>query len=413
VRADLAPTASPSFWQAAGGVALTNWVTWAYNWYIQRWPWANVGTQTWKHNLRQGFVWDNDCFLDNQLAHPYHGSMYHNAARASGYEFWAAFPFVAAGSASWELFGENIQASLNDLVNTTLGGMALGEVTYRLSSLLGSGPGRKRPGIARSVGAFVASPIATTYDLLNGRAQDYAQVPDSAGAPARFAVGRQAGRSFVELSIRYGSPFSASFARPYDAFDFRVRVSPASDTVVQHVGISGLLARQRLHASQQSQLLLGVFQHYDYDDVPGIKASGHSLSAALLYQRSIDRRHAVNLSAHAEGLLLGGISSDHGFYWRRDFDLGPGAGARVAASFTRDQREWLRVDGRLLWLHSIHGSAANHLMTLVRVGATIPVGGSLGVGGDLAVTTRHSRYREYAPVTKRVPQLTAFVTLSR
>jgi hypothetical protein len=89
----------PSFWRAAAGVATINWLTWAYNWYVQRWPWAKVGTLSWGRNIRNGFVWDNDCLLDNQLAHPYHGSLYYSSARASGYGFWTSFPFVVAGSA--------------------------------------------------------------------------------------------------------------------------------------------------------------------------------------------------------------------------------------------------------------------------------------------------------------------------
>ena len=42
-----------SFWQAAAGVVFTNWVTWGYNRYVQRWPWSKVGLNSWGKNLRQ------------------------------------------------------------------------------------------------------------------------------------------------------------------------------------------------------------------------------------------------------------------------------------------------------------------------------------------------------------------------
>ena len=389
---------------------MTNWITWAYNWYIQRWPWANVGFQTWGHNLRQGFVWDNDNFIDNQLAHPYHGSMYHNSARASGYGFWASFPFVAAGSASWEFFGENITASLNDLINTTVGGMALGEVTFRLSGLLRGGRHGRQGGLGRQLGAFVASPIARAQSFISGQPERTVPLAEPTIGLATIAVGRQTGHPFVDLAVQYGSPFAADIARPYDAFEFRIQVSPATGSVVHHVGVSGLLGRYHLMESPRNQLMVGLFQHYDYDDLPGIKSSGHSMSAALLYRRQLGLRHQLYLNAHAEGLILGGISSDHDYYVRRDFDLGPGAGARLGASLARDGREWLRVDGRVLWLHSIHGSRANHLTSFVRVGATVPLVGGMGLGGDAALTTRHSMYQDFPSVTKRVPQLRAFLT---
>jgi hypothetical protein len=405
-----AAAARRSFWQAAGGVVVTNWITWAYNWYVQRWPWANVGVESWKHNLQEGFAWDNDCFIDNQLAHPYHGSLYHNSARASGYGFWSSVPFVAVGSAGWELFGENIPGSLNDLVNTTLGGVALGEVTYRLSALLHGDSGGKRGGIIRGLGAFGLSPVARAQNLLSSRTPDTGLSP--AERPTTITMGRYSGHSFVELAVQYGSPFDAAVTRPYDAFGFRVQVAPGTSSVVQHVSISGLLARSRLNRSQQNQLLFGVFQHYDYSDVPGIKSGGHSVSTAILYQHNLGTRYRLNVSADAEAVILGGISSDYGHYWRRDFDLGPGAGARVGASVARDGREWLRAEGRLLWLHSLHGSRADHITSHFRVGASVPVSGALGMGSELALTTRHSIYDDFPAVTRRVPQLRAYLTWS-
>lgn len=389
---------------------MTNWITWAYNWYVQRWPWANVGFQTWGHNLRRGFVWDNDCFIDNQLAHPYHGSMYHNAARASGYGFWPSFPFVAAGSASWELFGENINASLNDLINTTMGGMALGEVTFRLSGLLRGGRDGRPGGLGRQLGAFVASPIAETQSLISGQPEPTVSLKGAAADLTTISVGRHTGHPFVDVAVQFGSPFAADLSRPYDAFEFRIQVSPTTGSVIQHVGISGLLRRHHLVESPQNQLVAGLYQHYDYHDLPGIKLSGHSVSVALLYRRQLGLRHQLNLNAHAEGVILGAISSDHDFYVRRDFDLGPGAGARLGAAVARNGREWLRLDGRVLWLHTIHGSRANHLASFVRLGATVPMVRGMGLGGDVALTTRHSIYHDFPSVTKRVPQIRAFLT---
>jgi hypothetical protein len=400
-----------SFWQAAAGVATTNWVTWAYNWYVQRWPWANVGVNSWGVNLRDGFVWDNDCFLDDQLAHPYHGSFYHNSARASGFGFWASLPFVAAGSATWELFGETITASINDLINTTLGGAALGEVTFRLSSLLAGGRPVGRNNIGRELAAFALSPMARAQGLLSARAdpiRDPATVPSVESAV--FAVGRQSAQSFLEVRLRYGDPFDAGPMRPYDAFEFRLQVTPDAAGIVHHADVSGLLARRTLSGSPRNRLLLGLYHHYNYDDFVGLQSSGNSVSAALLYQRSLGRRAVLNLSTHAEGILLGGISADQGFFWRRDYDMGPGVGARVGASLMRDGREWLRVDGRLWWLHSLHGSGGNHLGTFLRVGASVPVVSGIGLGGDLSVASRHSAYPDGLSVDRRVPHLRAYIT---
>jgi hypothetical protein len=401
---------SASFWQAAAGFATINWITWAYNSYVQRWPWAKVGTVSWGGNLRNGFVWDNDNLVDNQLAHPFHGSLYHSSARASGFGFWGSVPIVAAGSASWELFGENITASLNDLINTTLGGVAIGEVTYRLSSLLSSKRTGGANGIGRELGAFALSPVGRTQSLFRSRqpVDGVVQLPD---AMSSVSFGRRADHPFFQLAVRYGTPFSVEAVRPYDAFEFRLQVSPLpGGGAVREVAISGLLARAPL--GPPARTVLGLFQHYDYENLSSFKLSEQSLSGALLYQQGVGIRNRIELGAHLEGVLLGAISSDEGFVWRRDYDLGPGAGARVNATFVRDGHEWFRLESRVIWIHSVHGSDGEHVATLLRAGAAVPLLGPLGVGGDLALATRHSTYLNFPSVTRRVPEMRAYVTWS-
>ena len=403
----------PSFWAAAAGIVVANWVPWGYNRYVQRWPWAKVGTRTWGENLRRGFVWDDNSFLDNQFSHPYHGSFYHNSARASGYGFWGSIPFVAAGSATWELFGENIAPSLNDLITTTLGGVALGEATYRLSSALGSRRGAGSTGFGRGVGAFFLNPLGQTQRLLHSSAD--APEPVRSGPatdPAVIAMGRRSGEAFLELAVRQGNPFAAGALRPYDVFQFQVQLSPHSTGIIHHLAISGLLTRTRLGTGDKNQLVLGVFQHYDFDDLPALQTSAHSVSTGLWYRGWLGARTELHVRVHGEGILLGTITAEYGNYWRRDYDIGPGAGARMGASLVRDGREWLRADGRLLWLQSIHGSGGNHLATFLRAGATVPFVGPVGVGADVSVTTRHSRFPDLPTVNRRVPRVRAYLTWS-
>jgi hypothetical protein len=402
---------SPNFWQAAAGVLVTNGVTWGYNRYIQRWPWARVGTRSWRENLGRGFVWDDNSFLDNQFAHPLHGSFYHNSARASGFGFWGSVPFVAVGSATWELFGETITASLNDLVTTTLGGVALGEVTYRLSTLLGASRRGGLNGFGRELGAFVLSPMARAQSLLHQSSEQVERLAeDRFTEPAMISMGRHSGEAFVELAVRYGNPFEPGLLRPSDAVEFRMQVSPHLTGIIQHLSISGLLTRLSLNHSPQQQLVVGVFQHYDMDDLPALQTSGHSLSSALLYQHRLSSRVQLRLNFHAEGLLLGTITSEHGNYWLRDYDIGPGAGARAGASVVRDGWEWLRADGRLLWLHSLYGSGGDHVATFLRARAAVPVLGPLALGAEVGLTTRRSTFNDLPAVSRRAPHVRAYLT---
>ena len=101
---------------------------------------AKTNPKTWNRTLHAGFPWnsgwewDQDRFGNNFLSHPMMGSFYYSAARTNGYNFWQSAPIVFAGSYMWKIFGENGKPEREDLINTTVDGILLGEVTYRLSS---------------------------------------------------------------------------------------------------------------------------------------------------------------------------------------------------------------------------------------------------------------------------------------
>jgi hypothetical protein len=404
------------FWQAVGGIAAVNGLTWFYNWHVQRWAWANVGTRSWWENLQAGFRWDDDAFGANQLAHPYHGGLYFNSARASGYDFWGSTPFVAVGSLSWELFTENVSPSINDLINTTLGGIALGEVAYRMSSLF-SAPNSRAA--TRQLGALVVNPLSQAQSLVHGGNRGLAPTTPQTRSTL-VAVGQRRGigasadgvttsHPFVGLTFYYGSVFDEQISRPYDAFEFSLHLSPNEHVVLTHASVSGLLARSTLSRSRTSQLLLGLFQHYDYDDLPLTKSSSQSLSGALLYRGELSRRLQVDVGLHAEVAPLAAVSSEHGAVRRRDYDFGPGVGGRFTGTIRHDGRELVRLDGRTVWVHSLYAADADHLTTTARLSATIPLARMVSVGGDVAWTLRRSWYRDQLPVAMKFPQFRAYL----
>ena len=122
-------------WKAALETFGLNMLVWSFDRYIVKEDWAYINGHTIKSNFKKGPVWDTDQFTTNLFSHPYHGSLYFNAARSNGMNFWQSAPFAAGGSLMWEFFMENEPPSINDMLATTFGGIELGEITYRLSDL--------------------------------------------------------------------------------------------------------------------------------------------------------------------------------------------------------------------------------------------------------------------------------------
>ena len=79
--------------------ALLLWAVWTYNRFIREGgenPVFRVGFNSWRENLETGWTWDDNSFSTNQIAHPYHGNLYYNAARSNGYSYWQSIPFAFA-----------------------------------------------------------------------------------------------------------------------------------------------------------------------------------------------------------------------------------------------------------------------------------------------------------------------------
>jgi hypothetical protein len=114
------------------GTAFSNGLLLAHNHFLRHFSYANVTMDTIRQNLVDDWIWDTDPFPTNHLAHPYHGSTYHAAARASGFNFYEAYVFDLLGSFTWEVFCESQRPARSDLINTSVSGAMLGEMLHRL-----------------------------------------------------------------------------------------------------------------------------------------------------------------------------------------------------------------------------------------------------------------------------------------
>ena len=148
---------------------------------------AKITPKTWWDNMEHGWVWDLDDFAVNQVGHPYQGNNYFTSGRANGLSFYESAALTAFGSGTWEYFGETNQASLNDFINTTLGGIALGEMFHRAAWLVRDTRATGRGRLWREIGATAIDPV-TGYNRF--RTGDASRVSDK---PADMVPSRSRG----------------------------------------------------------------------------------------------------------------------------------------------------------------------------------------------------------------------------
>ncbi|MDR2823585.1 MAG: DUF3943 domain-containing protein [Prevotellaceae bacterium] len=309
---------------------------------------AQVGLYNIKFNLKNGFVWDNDHFSTNLFWHPYHGSLYFTAARTNGLNFWQSVPYAVSGSLLWEYFGENEQPSINDLITTPIGGMAVGEISYRISNLLldESTVGFER--FARELLAGLASPMNFINRLMRGdvgrrkaAANGASKIPFllHLSASNRSMTDLDDNRSNFNLLLSsqmvYGEHFINDVRRPYDFFmvNFDCNIA-GNQPLISSANIIGLLWGQEYHKNK-IDFLAGVFQHFDYYDSSPLKkgarqpfefAEAASFGGGVMFakQSKYSNNQYFIGSAYANIVILGASESDYYNVDNRNYNLGSG-----------------------------------------------------------------------------------------
>lgn len=105
-----------------------------WNRYMIGSAWAKTGWEQWNHFWERGLAWDRDWYWTNFVLHPYQGSMYYMASRGANLNQLESLAVTFLGSYMWEYLCETNAPSKNDMVYTTIGSFAVGEMLYRLSA---------------------------------------------------------------------------------------------------------------------------------------------------------------------------------------------------------------------------------------------------------------------------------------
>jgi hypothetical protein len=383
----------------------------------------------WWNNISYGFEWDDNTFTVNQFGHPYQGNNYFNAGRANGLSFWESAPLAALGSLTWEYLGERHKPSLNDLVMTTMGGIALGEMFHRTAWLIRDPRETGKGRLTREIIATVFDPVTGLNRFISGDSGKVVEkpteyIPTSLHAAIDAGVlwqGEDTGFSgasadpFVQLNVGYGTLALGRSKQPFDAFLVDIRFGGGS-------GISEATVRGRLtgrpigaasgSASDPSRHLM-VVMGYDYQNNSAYQYGGQSVLAAFSGTRVFSPDWRLVLSASGGGLVLGAMDSLYFDGPDRQYDFGPGLVYGGGAVLLRKGTPLLRAQYGAVWMHTVDGAQADHWAQNLRFDAIVPLKGKLGVGSTAEFIRRKSYYDAADDIRQRFPQFRVYLSWTR
>jgi Domain of unknown function (DUF3943) len=238
--------------------------------------WGKVTPATWIKNIKTGVKPDYDRFSTNWVGHPYHGSIFYNAARANGYNYWESFPFTIGGTLMWEYFGETYAPSEIDIATMSLGGVYLGELTHRLSDALWYKISSKNK-VLRYTATSLLNPMSrinsffvknkvSSYDT-NEAPLIMGEFSLGATYPMRYLRNNVLGsRGSVNLSLIYGDLFKPNAQRyqPFDYFIFNSWLDFNINSTDKGLYFNVLSHTPLFVKHLNDNSVLSISQHYDY-----------------------------------------------------------------------------------------------------------------------------------------------------
>ncbi len=418
------------FWAGFGELMLVQFIPHAVNAYVRDAEWAQVSWQSIKNNVVYPWQWDDNQFLNNQFSHPYHGSLYFNAARTNGYNFWESFAWPFAGSLMWEIAGEAWAPAPNDFLNTSFGGVTLGEAFYRLSSLTLDNTATGSERTWREIGGFVLNPIRGFNRLIRGETHGQSANPPD-WRPSRI-VGildlgyRRTSNAFsadsfaagtdqwdATFSLMYGDAVKDLGGSPFSYFALGAELAgPPVDSArrLNRLQVRGSLAAWPIGSSGRHQLalLLG----YDYVNNPAIEFGGQSVLGGVVSTFGAPGTDWwVQTSVLLDGIIIGATQSDYyNTLEGRNYDYGPGLGGTLSARAVYKRRLQASASYLGWWIHTVDGTESAHYQDALGAEARYWFTDRWGAGVSGTHYSRHSDYTGLPNVTQEASFLRIFAS---
>ncbi len=393
----------------------------AFNTYVSKSAFAKISFKTLQKNFQTGSVWDHDHFITNFFAHPYHGNLYFNAARSNGYSFLESVPFSFGGSLMWELFMENEPPAINDLINTTVSGYYLGEILYRLSSLVID---ERQSGIKRITSEVIAgilNPMRGFNRLLQGKVSRVTSTEAYEVQPLLINVSYGVNRilegtkfftgianGVIDLNMVYGNPFKEEKRKPFDFFRLRGSFNfGAGQSVIGTVTSYGILAGKN-YIKKDHSILVGLFQHYDFFDNTTYKVGGISFGAGLLTLYKTLGNKSLATVIHLNVMPLGATNSEYSAFGEKEYNFTAGVNMKFEGTFDLGWGDAL-VNYNLYYMHTLVGAPSNEFVGLLRPRIRVKIYKGLGVGAEYVFYHREGYYKNYPDVFVRNNESKLFV----
>lgn len=378
------------FWRAGGEWLLMQAIPASFNRFVAKEPWAYISFKNFfDHQRLSAWTWDDNQFTTNQMAHPYHGQLYFNSFRSNGYNLYQSSIATLAGSYMWETGGETERPSINDLVNTTFGGIVLGEITHRIArNILGRGSRNRSARIPNEIGAFLVNPINGFNRFLDGKwgKEDAYNAIDSSSIWAEVNLGirrfdardgdilhRGKNGSYGRLQLWY-SAGPNNITRPFDQFYVNIEMGKGDSTFINAVNVHALLYGHDFFEGKNSTHRGVLRANYDMYNNDAFFYGGQSLTYSWNSLFRYKKENSLRMTLGLGAVLLAAVPDPYLHFGEdRNYNYGSGASYRYRAELSVLKRLRVIADYNGGFFYTLSGNDAYFILHAGTVEASLRV----------------------------------------
>lgn len=404
------------FARAATSLVLAELIPWSYSKFITHAEFSNISLKTIGHNLKlSSWAWDDDAFPTNQIDHPYHGSVFFNSFRSNGFTFWQSAPAALVGSYIWETAGENQAPSKNDIINTTFGGITIGESVHRLTKKILQ---TRRRGFRRYINETISLVINPTNGFRRIADGEWGKVPGLSEQldPTVLLLEAESGIRkmnmrddqanfgvYGRLKLIYGNPFE-NYKTPFGSFTFNAEVGQDDSSFVNSVNIVGAVNGWLLSTNSRNRHLMSITSNYDYINNQSFLFGGQSINLNLFSEFGLSSSTKVKTSI-GMGPILVGAFGEKGIYNNRFYDYGAGGGYNANAEINVSDKFRFEAHYNGRWLGTLNGNTSSYFSQAISTEVEYALSKEISFSTAPSLFLVQENYKNSEDVHKTIPGL--------
>jgi hypothetical protein len=403
------------FGRAVMELGLDEVLVWSLDRYVRNEDYAKISFKTVAQNLNPGsWAWDNDEFQTNQFGHPYHGSYYFSAFRTNGYTFWQSVPAAFVGSYVWETAAEVQPPAPNDFINTSFGGVILGEMTYRISNKIVNNRTRGFKRQMSEVFALLVNPTNGINRILDGRwgrvtrnsnERDSSKILLSLdGGARRFSINNNKGKFgwFAHASMLYGTPYEG-YNKPFSNISVNVEIGQDDSSKVNVVSVYGSLTGWSLRDGPEVKHLAILSANYDYIHNEAFSYGAQSVKMNLFSQFALSKKLKLNTQLGTGPIILAAIPDIYPLSNGRTYDYGSGVALNADGKISLADKLSYSLNYRGGWVKTINGNTEHIFLHTVSNDVTYNFNKNFGLAVESGYFILKGHYKDHPEADNKYP----------